>query len=72
MKQKQIDKEFEKMLFNEIEKSNNKNLFSCRFLLKFINALLAENFSGTYSLDEEGLKIAFPEGQKFLLTIKEI
>ena len=59
-------------IHNEIEKSNNKSLFSCRFLLKFINALLAENFSATYSLDGEGLTIAFSEGQKFLLTIKEL
>ena len=72
MKRKQTDKQFEEMLFNEIEKSDNKTLFSCRFLLKFINAILAENFSGTYSLDGEGLRVAFPEGQKFLLTIKEI
>ncbi|MDE6790358.1 MAG: hypothetical protein K2J61_01420 [Clostridia bacterium] len=72
MKRKQTDKQFEEMLFKEIEKSDNKSLFSCRFLLKFINAILAENFSDTYILDEEGLTIAFPEGQKFLLTIKEL
>ncbi len=45
---------------------------SPRYLLKLIKPILSEELVATYRFDREGLRIAFPNGQKFLLKIEEL
>ncbi len=51
---------------NEVEE------ISSRYLLNLVKPIIAEELVATFRFDREGLRIAFPNGQKFLLTIKEI
>ena len=56
---------------NELN-STEQTEISSRNLLNLIKPILAEELVATFRFDREGLRIAFPNGQKFLLTIKEI
>ncbi len=44
---------------------------SARLLLKIIKPILAEELIAVYRFDREGLKLSFPNGQKFKLKIEE-
>ncbi len=45
---------------------------SSRYLLNLIKPILAEELVATFRFDREGLRIAFPNGQKFLLKIEKL
>lgn len=45
---------------------------SSRYLLNLIKPILAEELVANFRFDREGLRIAFPNGQKFLLKIEEL